>query len=505
MKYLIGTDIGTTATKTVAYDLNGRAIFKSEVCYKLLMPKIGMIEQDPDEIFDSVLDSIEKVVRQIGKDKIAGISFSGAMHSVIPVDKNGDKLMNAVIWADTRSSQIAKDLRKSGEGFAIYKNTGTPIHPMLPLCKIIWLKSNKSIFEKTSKFISIKEYIFYKLFGLYVIDHSMASGTGFLNLKNMKWDDTALRIAGINENMLSEIVPVDHVFKGIKDLYAAKIGIDPEVPFIIGGADGPLANLGSGAVQKGISSVSVGTSGAMRVVSDSPVVDRKMRTFTYVLDESHFTIGGAVSNAGMVVKWFMDNFGGKIDSTMTKASKIKAGSDGLVFLPHLTGERSPYWDASLRGVFFGMNIYHKKPHFLRATLEGIGYSLYDVDLALEEITGKIDEVHLSGGMTRSKLWIKILADVLGKKVLTMKNDDSSAFGAVIVGMKALKIIDNFDEVKNFFLISKTYFPDAENHDVYMKIFEIYKMLHDDLKKDFENIVEFQEGSDKDGTEGRSFA
>ncbi len=497
MDCLIGTDIGTTSTKTVAYDLNGRAIFKSEVFYNLLMPKIGMIEQDPDEILDSVLDSIKKVVSQIGKGKVAGITFSGAMHSVIPVDKNGNKLMNAMIWADTRSSQVAKELKESGEGFAIYKSTGTPIHPMLPLCKIIWLKSSKSIFKKASKFISIKEYVFYKLFGLYVIDHSMASGTGFLNLKSLKWDETALRIAGIGENMLSEIVPVDHVLK-VKDLYAAKIGVDPEVPFIIGGADGPLSNLGSGAVKKGISCVSVGTSGAMRVISDTPFVDKKMRTFTYVLDESHFTIGGAVNNAGMAFKWFMDNFGGKIGSAMAKASKVRAGSDGLIFIPHLTGERSPYWDASLRGAFFGINIYHKRFHFLRAVLEGIGYSLYDVDLALEEISGKIDEVHLSGGMTRSKLWIKILADVLGKKVLTMKNNDSSAFGAAIVGMKALKIIDSLDEVKNFSLTSKTYFPDEENHDIYMKIFEIYKTLHDDLKKDFKNIVEFQEKGDKGG-------
>lgn len=501
MKYIIGVDIGTTSTKAIAYDLKGRALFKSEVGYKLLIPQIGMIEQDPDEIFKAVLISIKNITRQIDKnDMIIGISFSGAMHSVIPVDENGDKLMNAMIWTDTRSAQIAKDLRNSNEGFAIYERTGAPIHPMLPLCKIIWLRdSMKETFKKTSKLISIKEYIFHRLFGLYIIDHSMASGTGLFNLKNMKWDDIALKIAGISERVLSEIVPVNHILRGIKEPYASEIGLDPNVPVVIGGADGPLSNLGSSAIRKEISSISAGTSGAVRIVSNIPFIDPQMRTFTYVLDESHFTIGGSISNAGIALKWFVDDFSDKkMNALMAKASKIKPGSDGLIFLPHLTGERSPYWDANLRGIFFGISVYHKKPHFLRAILEGIGYSLYDANLALEENTGKICEIHLTGGMTRSNLWVKILTDIFGKKIKTLKNEDSAAFGAMILGMKALNVIDNFEDAEKFFHAYKTYSPDLENHKIYMKLFTIYRKLHDDLRSDFENIAEFQKGSGENG-------
>jgi len=487
--YILGTDIGTTTVKTTAYDLSGKAVCTAEFGYKLLVPKIGMIEQDPDEIFNAVLNSVQKVVKQIKrKGTIIGISFSGAMHSVIPVDESGNKLMNAMIWADSRSVQISKRLKNSGEGFTLYQRTGTPIHPMLPLCKIVWLRENMNdIFRKTAKFISIKEYILYKLFDLYVVDRSMASGMGFLNLKKMKWDDLALKIAGIREEMLSEIVPEEYILQKMKHSYANKIGLDPEIPFVIGGGDGPLANLGSGAISQEIASVSVGTSGAMRIVSNSPLIDPKMRTFTYILDGSHFIIGGAVSNVGITLKWFIDNFAnGKIESIMKKITKVKPGSDGLIFLPHLTGERAPYWDANLRGVFFGMNIYHKKPHFLRSVLEGIGYSLYDVNLALEEVIGRVEEIRLTGGMTKSNLWIKIFTDILGKKVKTLKNEDSSSFGAAIIGMKALKVINDFDEVN--FNVRKTYFPNAENHEIYMRIFKIYKTLHEDLKNDFENIL-----------------
>ncbi len=491
MKCIIGTDIGTTTTKTMAYDLNGRVVARSELGYKLLMPQMGMIEQDPDEIFKSVLGSIKAVVRQIGKNgTIVGVSFSGAMHSVIPVDENGNKLMNAMIWADTRSVRISQNLRNSDEGLLIYKHTGTPIHSMLPLCKIMWLKDNMNeIFKRTSKFISIKEYILYKLFGFYVVDHSMASGTGFLNLKKLKWHDMSLKIAGIRENMLSELVPVDYVLRGIDRAYASKMEIDPETPFVIGGADGPLANLGSAAISQGIASVSLGTSGAIRTISNTPIVDPKMRTFTYILDESHFTIGGSISNAGIALKWFTDNLiGGEIESTMKSISKVKAGSDGLIFLPHITGERAPYWNANLRGAFVGMNVYHKRPHFLRAVLEGIGYSLYDVSLALEDVYGKIEEIHLTGGMTKSILSTKILIDILGKRAMIFKDKDSSAFGAAIVGMKALNIIDSLDDSKKFFHTSRMYLPNAENHDIYMKIFKAYKALHEDLKNDFESII-----------------
>lgn len=502
MEYLIGLDIGTSSTKAIAFDLLGNVISKCNIGYSILNPKSSWSEQDPEELFNATISTIKCVVNENLKNnnKLIGVSFSSAMHGIMAVNENGDKLTDCIIWADTRSTEHSERIKNSKVGHEIYMKTGTPIHPMSPLCKLAWMKDNmKEVFKNTYKFISIKEYVFFKLFGKYVVDYSVASATGLFDIYELAWNKNSLEVAGVSEDKLSKPVSPTKAYSGMDNKYAELMGIHKDTPFIIGGSDGCLANLGANAVKPGDAAVTIGTSGAIRIISDKPKNDESERIFSYILTEDHFVLGGPVNNGGIIFRWFRDNFSQTellkseslgIDTyeLLTEvASKVPAGANGLIFLPYLLGERAPHWDANSKGVFFGINITHKREHFLRALLEGIMFGIYSVGKALEETTGNIDAIYATGGFVRSELWVQMLADIFNKKVVIAESYESSCLGAVVLGMKALGLIDNIEEVEKLVPISKTYEPNIENHEVYMKTFEIYERLYLKLKDEFVSI------------------
>lgn len=506
LKYLIGVDIGTTSTKSIAFDLKGNALNKFNIGYELYNSHPSWSEQDPEQIFRAVIDSIKQVVQEndIKGNELLGVSFSSAMHSVIAVDKGGTPFTNCIIWADTRSSEYAEELKKNEIGQKIYMRTGTPIHPMSPLCKLCWIRDNaQDVFNKAYKFISIKEYVFLKLFNQYVIDYSIASATGMFDIHDLIWNKDSLDYIGISEDKLSKPVPPTYSIEGLNEVYADYMKIKKETTFVVGASDGCLANLGANAIKDGDAAVTIGTSGAIRVTSKTAKNDSARRIFSYILTEDHYVLGGAVNNGGIIYRWFRDNFSGveietarqleidAYDILNLEASKINVGADGLIFLPYLLGERAPYWDANSKGVFFGINIKHKREHFLRAVLEGVMYGIYDVGQALEETTGKINTIYATGGFVRSELWVQMLADIFNKKVVVAESYESSCLGAAVIGLNALNIIDNIEDVKEMVPISKVFEPDEKNHKIYMKNFNIYKRLYGKLKEEFIELSNIQ--------------
>jgi len=502
MKYLIGLDIGTSSTKAIAFDLLGNIISKCNIGYPILNPKPSFSEQNPDEMFEAVIDSIKNVVNENANkgNELLAVSFSAAMHGIIAVNGKGEKLTDCIIWADTRSTEVSESIKNSDVGHEIYMRTGTPIHPMSPLCKITWMRDNmKDVFKNTSKFVSIKEYVFFKLFGKYVVDYSIASATGLFDIYELDWNKKALEVAGINGDRLSSPVSPTKVFKKMDKKYADLMGIDVDTAFVIGASDGCLANLGANAIKPGDAAVTIGTSGAIRIIADKPKNDESERIFSYILTEDHFVLGGPVNNGGIIFRWFRDNFsqielkqaenlGIDTYELLTKeASKVPAGANGLIFLPYLLGERAPHWDANSKGVFFGINITHKREHFLRALLEGVIFGVYSVGKALEETTGDIDTIYATGGFVRSELWVQMLSDVFNKKVVVAESYESSCLGAVAIGMKAIGLINSIEEVEKLVPISQTFKPNLKNHEVYMKTFDIYERLYLKLKDEFVNI------------------
>ena len=290
MKYMIGVDIGTTSTKSVLYDEHGQFITKHHIGYPLHTPNVDVSEENPEELFDAVLMTVKHVVRESGvrKEDIKLISFSAQMHSLIALDSQHERLTESIIWADNRANQYADLINEQYGGHDIYKRTGTPIHPMSPLSKIFWMKHEQpDIYQNTAMFADIKTYIFYQLYGEYVMDHSMASATGLFNLQQLDWDQEALELLGISASQLPQLVPTTHILKGMKKRYATLMGIDENTPVVVGASDGVLSNLGVNSYKKGEVAVTIGTSGAIRTVIDKPRTDYKGRIFCYVLDEEH--------------------------------------------------------------------------------------------------------------------------------------------------------------------------------------------------------------------------
>lgn len=334
---VIGMDIGTGSCKAVAISSSGKVLAEIQHHYTSKHPKPGYAEQDPEIIYDAFLKCIQEAVSKLPTPPIA-VSISSCMHSLLIVDGKHKPLTPLITWEDNRSQGIAASLRKDASGKKIYRATGTPIYSMSPLIKIIWFrKKEKKLFNKAAKFIGIKEFIWYRFFGEYQIDLSVASATGLLNIKKLTWYGPSLKLCGISPQQLSDIVDTRYLRKGLSPEIAKEIGLPAETPFCIGANDGCLANLGSHTMRKHTAAVTIGTSGAVRLSSHKPTYSYSKMIFNYLLTEKIFITGGAVNNGGNVLQWLIQSFfnktkpeGKDFDKLHQETATISAGSDGLV-------------------------------------------------------------------------------------------------------------------------------------------------------------------------------
>ncbi len=491
----IGLDVGTTSTKAIVFSATGEMKGIANYGYALLVPQPGWSEQNPDEIFQTVNRALRDAIlnASVNANEIAAIGISGAMHSLIAMDAQNQRLTNSITWADTRSNTQAISLHNN---IALYQRTGTPIHPMSPLPKIKWMRETEpELFQRVSKFVSVKEYILYQWFGRYVVDYSIASATGLLNLQNLDWDHEALLIAGIQPAQLSELVPTTHILRGMKSEWASAIGIDSNVSIVVGASDGVLANLGVGALNPNQIAITIGTSAAVRGTIDRPITDSQGRTFCYAFTQNQWVIGGASNNGGIVLRWFRDHFSeselkqaeqqriSAYDLLEQMANQIAPGAENLVFLPFLSGERAPKWNAAARGVFFGVALHHTRSHFARAILEGILYNVYEITAILKQQMPNAQTILASGGFARSAIWLQLLADVFGTEVQVPEVYEASGFGAAVLGAISVGEM-TLDRVPDLIRIQSHYSPNPEAHAVYRQQFQFYQHLYDLLSNAF---------------------
>jgi gluconokinase len=465
MPYIIGCDIGTTNVKSVAFDTVSGAILASHSeSYEMQHPQQDWSEQDPEEIFQAACKTLKKVINACKKDPV-GISFSAAMHGVLALDKQGKRLTGLIIWADNRSADVATKLRASVVGKKIYYNNGTPIHAMTPVCKLLWLKKNEpDIYRRTAKFVGVKEYVIYRLTGKFLVDYSIASATGMFNIRELQWDAYTLKKLGLRTEKLPEAVSPYHIEKLPADNPAK---LSEGIPLIMGASDGCLANLGSGAITAGSMAVTIGTSAAVRICANKPFSDPQMQTFCYLLDENIFIVGGPSNNGAVIFEWLMNTFFVKeeYEAVFKEASEIKPGSEGLLFYPYLLGERAPLWSSSVRGGFSGLDITHTRAHFARAVMEGILLNLFSIGKILMTME-EVDTIYANGGFAKSPVWVQMLSDVFGKKVMLNETVETGAVGAAMMGLKALRIVKSFSELKAFTSVGEKFEPEGVVHQQY---------------------------------------
>jgi gluconokinase len=477
MQYIIGIDIGTTHVKGLAVSLQQQVLVQQTCSYKNILNEHGELDiEDAWLCFAKVLTSILQLA---GINNLLAVSFSTAMHGVMAIDENGNALTKLFTWADVRSDEQAGALKNSATGNLIFQLAGTPIHPMLPVCKIAWLKQTQpAVFKATHKFISVKEYIFYKLFGVFEIDHSLASATGFFNLRTKNWIPEALSFAGINENNLSKPVHPLHAIKNLLPAMQQQFGLHKQVPFIAGGSDGCLANLGSGCINNKTATLTIGTSGALRTTITQLALPLQQKLFTYNLFDSYYVTGGAINNGGIALQWWLKNMGEgqNITTFFQQIELIQPGCEGLICLPYFLGERAPVWDANAKGIFFGVTAQHTKAHFARALIEGTCFAFKQILENLEKNNNhSIKLIYATGGFIKSKIWLQLMADILNKKILATNDGDASAMGAVYMAMLALKFENTINAFEKQHHEGETYLPAIVNS--YDDNYKIFRQLY----------------------------
>ena len=417
----IGIDIGTTNIKAVLFDDNYQEIENISTPIQT-MYNGDFAEQDIKEIVDVVFSSIER----LNNKDVSHISFSSAMHSIILSSSDLCPFTKNVMWLDNRSKDLINNFKEQADWLSFYHKTGTPIHTMSPFAKLLWYKENTSFINKDIRVFGIKEYIIYKLTGEFVEDYSIASATGLMNIHTLKWDKDILDYIGINEEQLPRLVDTNQTFSALN--YSFKV--------VVGASDGCLVNIGVGALSKGQTTLTLGTSGAVRMTVNEPVLDPHGRTFCYYIKKNTYVIGGAVNNGGNVLTWlgrvFYKSKDEMFDDLPHLLERTKEGSNGLVFFPFLFGERAPFWDANLTASFVGLTHNHTRDDMVRAVIESVLFNLKHVLEILESNSTKSNELYISGGVLQNLDILDLLAGLFKIKIHIQDSYEAAAIGAVLL-------------------------------------------------------------------------
>jgi gluconokinase len=504
----IGIDIGTTGVRAAAYQPDGRSMSVATRDYPLYSPQAGWAEQDPAEIASATRDVLREVAGSLARAgrRPEGLAISSAFHSLAAFDKEWLPVTGLMTWADTRSQQAVQDMKREvGDVLAVYRRTGCPVNPIYPMTKIDWLRrSRPEQFARAAHFSSIKDYLFRLLTGEWLIDRSIASGSGLYNLFALEWDRELLDYLGIDEGSLPPVVSTTYHAPLTAEM-ATDTGLPAGIPVVIGAGDGVLVNVGIGAVHPGQMSCTIGTSGAVRMLTDAPMTDPKGRTWCYNLTDEIWVQGGAINNGGIALRWIRDRLGGEeLDAAgklgldayelMTLGAGVApAGSDGLIVLPFFTGERAPNWNADARGVMFGLTLGHTKHHMIRAILEGVCYRMNSIMMALQDVAGPAQEIRVSGSFTHSELWLQILADVLNREVKLPNINEGAAFGAAVLGFVSAGVLSNIAATADIVSVKKIYRPESAEVEIYKNLYGIYEGIYWNLQNEFSKISAFQNG------------
>lgn len=486
MDVVVGLDSGTTATKAVTAGQDGRVRDVVSVAYPLLVPQPGWAELDARRLQTAAVEALDGVVRlaHARGDTVVGLCLSAAMHGVVPMSSDGAPLGPLVTWADGRASAQARALVADGRARGLHARTGTPVHPMSPLVKLAWWSAyDPELLASTPRWGGVKELLVSALCGgMQVVDLSCASTTGGYDLVGRRWDEQAMSIAGVRDGQLSEVVPPTHLLPLRTDV-ASSVGLPADLPVVIGAADGVLANLGIGAVRQDVAAVSIGTSGAIRLVVPRPTVDPAGRLFCYALTEDHWVLGGAVNNGGSVVRWAAQALAAQFDTPapegedadeldarlLEEAAAVPVGSEGLLCLPYLLGERAPWWRSGMRGAYLGLRREHRRPQLVRAAVEGVCQQLALVRDAFGALDLPVCEVRATGGAVASPLWVRTLAATLDLPVHVADSPEGTGLGACLLGMHALGDLPDLDTATSLVAVHDSVEPDPQDADAYRRL------------------------------------
>ena len=452
---LIGIDVGTTAVKTVAVDETGRLLAEADVEQPTSVPRPGWSEQRPEMWWRSTKDAVSTVMDSVRRlpdtVEVRAVGLSGQMHSSVFLDRSGAVIRPALLWNDVRTTKQCRQISAALGLNGLRRTVGNLALEGFTAPKLLWLRDNEpASYDRLRTLLLAKDYIRYRLTGEIATEPSDAAGTLLFDVRRIRWSDDVLSALGISPDLLPTVVGSTEVSGVVDPNVARELGLPPSTPVIGGGADNAAGAVGSGVVVPGRVQSSIGTSGALVTPVQRPRIDRQMRlhTFCHSVPDMWYLMG-VVLSAGNSLRWLRDilNEGGEVshDLLTNEADAVTPGSDGLLFLPYLTGERTPHNDSNARGVFFGLHLGHTRGHLVRAVMEGVTFALRDSLELMRTMVDEIPQVRAIGGGARSPLWRQMQADIFGTPVLSLGNAGGPAYGAAIMAAVGAGVFDSIEE------------------------------------------------------------
>lgn len=501
MPYLLGVDVGTSGTKTILVDHKGKLIARATVEYPLYSPQPGWSEQEPEDWWQATVESIRRVLADSGvsPDRIVGVGLSGQMHGSVFLDADGKVIRRALLWNDQRTAaQCAWITEKVGRK-TVFAETCNPVLTGFQAPKIIWLRDHEpASFDRLAQVLLPKDYVRYRLTGEFATEVSDASGTALFNVPQRRWSDAILSKLSLPREWFPRVYESPEVTGAITADVAALTGLRAGTPVVGGGGDQAAGGVGNGIVEPGAVSCTTGTSGVVFAYLGEPAMDAKLRTHTFChAVPGRWHVMGVMLAAGGSLRWLRDTMftdekavAEQLDvdpyELMTKeAAAAPVGSEGLLFLPYLTGERTPYPDPDARGVFFGLSLRHGKRHLARAVLEGVAFGLRDSFELIASLGVDMPQVRASGGGARSALWRQIQADVSNREMSVINVDEGAAFGAALLaGVGAGVYDDVVSACRQTIKVVDTLRPQSDAVATYEGYYQLYRRLYAHLAQDF---------------------
>lgn len=506
MNYLLGIDVGTSGTKALLINASkdGEVVASTTKTYPLYTPKPLWAEQEPEDWWQATVAAIRELIETSGVDpkQIKGMGLSGQMHGSVFLDGNNEVLRPAILWCDQRTQAECDWIMDTVGRQKVIELISNPVLTGFTAGKIIWLRNNEpETYKRVRKVLLPKDYIRFRLTGEYATEVSDASGTALFNVTKRDWAYEMLDAVDIPRDWMPKVHESPEVSGRITSEAASLTGLAEGMPVVGGGGDQAAGAVGNGIVEPGIISSTVGTSGVVFAFAEKPVVDPKLRVHTFChAVPGKWHVMGVMLSAGGSLRWYRDTFADSecavaravgrdpYDVMSDEAANVPPGSEGLVFLPYLTGERTPYPDANARGVFFGITLRSDRSHFVRSVLEGVAYGLRDSFGILGEMGVPITQVRASGGGARSDVWRQIQADVTGHDQVTINIDEGPALGVALLAGVGTGIYPSVEAAcRSVIKVASKTECDPVTKKVYDNYYPVYQSLYQSLKNDFASI------------------
>ncbi len=505
MNCLLGIDIGTSGTKTVLFDETGASLASSTVEYPLYQPQNGWAEQDPDDWYRASIQTIRNVIKTSGvsPESIKGIGLSGQMHGLVMLNASGTVLRKSILWCDGRTTEECAEITKIIGAERLIELTANPALPGFTAGKILWVRKHEpELYAQCAHILLPKDYIRYKLTGVFATEVSDASGMNLLDVKNRCWSEEVVSKLSIDPSWLPKVYESPEITGYVTDEIADLTGLCAGTPVVGGAGDNAAAAVGTGVVEDGKAFTTIGTSGVVFAHTKNMVIDPKGRVHTFCCAvPGCWHVMGVTQGAGLSLSWFRNNFCTAEMETAKQmgvdpyylmdkeAATVPIGANKLLFLPYLMGERTPHLDANCRGVFFGLSAIHTKKDMIRAVMEGVSYSLRDCMEVLKEMGVVSSEMLACGGGGTSPLWRQMLADLYGCPVKTVDSKEGPALGAAILAGVGCGLYSSVEEAcRKVIRTNEPQLPNPCAHEAYEHFYTVYRSLYPALKDSYEALA-----------------